>query len=96
MDRFHDLGIPLLVGHSRKYFLEAVTDKPSAERDAETLVVSEGLASKGIEILRVHGRERTRHAIASATLENGGPACGPRRRAVLTMGRSMNEIRIDE
>ena len=54
VERFHDLGIPILVGHSRKSFLEAVTDKPSAERDAETLVVSEGLASKGIEILRVH------------------------------------------
>jgi 2-amino-4-hydroxy-6-hydroxymethyldihydropteridine diphosphokinase/dihydropteroate synthase len=54
VERFHDLGIPLLVGHSRKSFLEAVTDKPSAECDAETLVVSEGLASKGVEILRVH------------------------------------------
>jgi 2-amino-4-hydroxy-6-hydroxymethyldihydropteridine diphosphokinase/dihydropteroate synthase len=54
VERFHDLGIPLLVGHSRKSFLEAVTDKPSAERDAATLVVSEPLASKGIEILRVH------------------------------------------
>jgi len=54
VERFHDLGIPLLVGHSRKSFLEAVTDKPSPEYDAETLVVSEGLASKGVEILRVH------------------------------------------
>ena len=54
VERFHDLGIPLLVGHSRKAFLEAVTDKPSAERDAETLDVSQGLARKGVEILRVH------------------------------------------
>ena len=52
--RFHDLEIPLLVGHSRKSFLEAVTDKPSAERDAETLDVSRGLIAKGVEILRVH------------------------------------------
>ena len=54
VERFHDLGIPLLIGHSRKSFLEAVTDQPSAERDAETLRVSRGLATKGIEILRVH------------------------------------------
>jgi dihydropteroate synthase len=54
VERFHDLGIPLLVGHSRKSFLEAVTDRPSEERDAETLTVSQGLAAKGVEILRVH------------------------------------------
>ena len=54
VERFHDLGIPLLIGHSRKSFLEEVTDKPSAERDAETLVVSQGLAPSSVEILRVH------------------------------------------
>jgi 2-amino-4-hydroxy-6-hydroxymethyldihydropteridine diphosphokinase/dihydropteroate synthase len=53
-ERFHDLGLPLLIGHSRKSFLEAVTDKPSAERDAETHAVSRRLAGKGVEILRVH------------------------------------------
>jgi len=54
VERFHDLGLPLLIGHSRKSFLEAVTDKPSAGRDAETLAVSQGLTTKGVEILRVH------------------------------------------
>jgi dihydropteroate synthase len=54
MERFRDLGMPLLIGHSRKSFLEAVTDKPSAERDAETLAISQELATKGVEILRVH------------------------------------------
>ena len=54
VERFHDLAIPLLIGHSRKSFLEAVTDKPSAERDTETLAVSQGLITKGVEILRVH------------------------------------------
>jgi dihydropteroate synthase len=53
-ERFHDLGIPLIIGHSRKSFLEAVTDKPSAERDVETLAVSRSLITKGLEILRVH------------------------------------------
>lgn len=54
IERFHDLGVSLLVGHSRKSFLEAVTDRPSAERDAPTLEVSRELAGKGIEMLRVH------------------------------------------
>ena len=54
VERFHDLGMPLLIGHSRKSFLETVTGQPSAERDAETLAVSQQLASKGLEILRVH------------------------------------------
>jgi 2-amino-4-hydroxy-6-hydroxymethyldihydropteridine diphosphokinase/dihydropteroate synthase len=53
-ERFHDLGTPLLIGHSRKSFLETVTEKPSAERDPETLAVSQGLVAKGVEILRVH------------------------------------------
>ena len=57
VERFHDLGLPLLIGHSRKSFLEAVTDRASAERDAETLTVSQGLTTKGVEILRVHDVE---------------------------------------
>ena len=57
VERFHDLEIPLLVGHSRKSFLRTVTEKPSAGRDAETLTVSRGLVEKGVEILRVHDVE---------------------------------------
>jgi len=78
-ERFHDLGIPLLVGHSRKSFLEAVTDKPSAERDAETLVVSEGLASKAIEILRVHdvkGHAKLLHRQHSKTADRSAARAG--------------------
>jgi 2-amino-4-hydroxy-6-hydroxymethyldihydropteridine diphosphokinase / dihydropteroate synthase len=58
VERFHDLAVPLLVGHSRKSFLQAVTDKPPGERDAETLAVSEGLLTKGVEVLRVHDAKR--------------------------------------
>ena len=54
VERFHDLGIPLLIGHSRKSFLETVTSKPSAERDAETRAISRDLALRGVDILRVH------------------------------------------
>lgn len=54
VERFHDLGLPILVGHSRKSFLQTVTDRPSSERDPETVEVSRTLIPKGIEILRVH------------------------------------------
>ena len=69
IERFHDLGLSLLVGHSRKSFLEAVTDRPSADRDAETLAVSRGLATKGIEILRVHD-VKGHHALFRRLYEN--------------------------
>jgi len=54
VERFHDLRIPLLSGHSRKSFFQEVTDKRSAELDAKTLEVSQSLDTKGVEILRVH------------------------------------------
>ncbi len=71
VERFHDLCLPLLIGHSRKSFLQAVTDKASAERDAETLAVSEGLTTKGVEILRVHdveGHARLFHRLHSTIM----------------------------
>jgi len=73
IEEFHGLGLPLLVGHSRKSFLEAVTTRPSAERDRDTLEVSRNLATKGVEVLRVHdvrGHEALFQELAS-TLERG-------------------------
>jgi 2-amino-4-hydroxy-6-hydroxymethyldihydropteridine diphosphokinase/dihydropteroate synthase len=54
VERFHDLEIPLLIGHSRKSFLDSVTGKPSSGRDVETIEVSRGLAGRGVDIFRVH------------------------------------------
>ena len=52
---FHQLGgVPLLVGHSRKSFLNQFTSEPFAERDIETASISEFLAKQKIEYLRVH------------------------------------------
>ena len=50
----NELETPLLIGHSRKSFFELVTDKPSEERDAETLEVSDTFARNGVEIIRAH------------------------------------------
>jgi len=48
--RFEVLGVPLLVGHSRKSFLSST----SADRDAATLAVSRDLINQGVSYLRVH------------------------------------------
>ncbi len=53
-EELHDLETPFLIGHSRKSLFETVTDKPSEERDPETLPVSDRLVEKGVDILRVH------------------------------------------
>ena len=47
-------GWPLLMGHSRKSFLSLFTDKPAAQRDELTRVVSAMLAAQGADYLRVH------------------------------------------
>ena len=51
--KFHSLGVPILVGHSRKSFLQQFTHQPSAERDLETASISTYLADK-VAYLRVH------------------------------------------
>ncbi len=52
--RFHALGCPLLVGHSRKGFIGKVLKDKEADRTYGTVGVSLALASQGVQILRVH------------------------------------------
>jgi dihydropteroate synthase len=52
--RFHELGCPLLVGHSRKGFIGKVIGDKQADRTAGTIGVSLALARQGVQILRVH------------------------------------------
>ena len=54
VEEFHELETPMLIGHSRKSLFELVTDKPSEERDPETLEVSTHLVDKGVDMIRVH------------------------------------------
>jgi len=62
--RFHALGCPLLVGHSRKGFIGKVLGDKTADRDAGTLGVSLALANQRVQILRVHDVAATRQALA--------------------------------
>ena len=61
--RFHDLGCPLLVGHSRKGFIGKLLGDSAADRTAGTIGVALSLARQGIQILRVHDVAPVREAV---------------------------------
>ena len=65
--QFRRLNCPLLVGHSRKSFLNLITEKPFPDRDFETAMVSYQLAAQGVDYLRVHNVGLNAKAIAMAT-----------------------------
>jgi dihydropteroate synthase len=62
--RFHDLGCPLLVGHSRKGFIGKVLGNKEANRDIGSLGVTLALAQQGVQVVRVHDVAATREALA--------------------------------
>ncbi len=62
--RFHALGCPLLVGHSRKGFIGKVLGDKTIDSLAGTIGVSLALASQGVQILRVHDVAAVRQALA--------------------------------
>jgi dihydropteroate synthase len=79
---FLDLGVPILVGHSRKGFigktLERALGRPAteAERDGGTAGAACGLAAAGVQIVRVHNVSLVRSAIelfAPAAAGGGKP-----------------------
>ncbi|MDR1366261.1 MAG: dihydropteroate synthase [Holosporales bacterium] len=47
-------GCEVMIGHSRKSYLSAITKLPPAERDLETIAVSSVLAESEADYLRVH------------------------------------------
>lgn len=53
-DQYHDLGCPLLIGHSRKGFIGKILGDKNADRDTATLAITLMLAQKQIQIVRVH------------------------------------------
>lgn len=62
-DRYHDLGCPVLVGHSRKAFIGKVLANKEADRTAGTVGVSLSLARQGVQVLRVHDVGPVRQAL---------------------------------
>lgn len=54
IDRFAATGYRVLVGHSRKRFLQNLTGKPSSELVAATAAVTARCAAAGVAMVRVH------------------------------------------
>jgi len=63
VDLYHDLGCPLLVGHSRKSFIGAVLRDKQADRTAGTVGVALALATRGVQLVRVHDVEPVKQAL---------------------------------
>lgn len=61
--RFHELGCPLVVGHSRKGFIGKVLADKHADRTAGTVGAALALAAQGVQIIRVHDVRPVREAL---------------------------------
>ena len=61
--RFHDLGCPLLVGHSRKGFIGKLLGDKDADRTSATVGAALSLATQGVQIVRVHDVKPLRDAL---------------------------------
>jgi len=64
LDRFRMLGLPLLVGLSRKSMLGQITGRPVAERLHASVAAALLAAERGADILRVHDVAATKDALA--------------------------------
>lgn len=66
LPEFAELGVPVLVGASRKSFLGAITAEPDpAQRDAASVSAALVAAANGAAILRVHAVRDHAHALAA-------------------------------
>ncbi len=73
LEEFHSLGVPLLVGASRKSFLGRLMDEPDPQQRLEgSLAAAARAAQAGAQILRVHDVAATRRFLAA-----WGPLCSP-------------------
>lgn len=71
-EQFHQFGLPVLAGMSRKSMLFKLLDKSPAECVAASVSCATIAAMKGAQIIRVHDFEQTLDAVkvAVATLKN--------------------------
>ncbi len=65
VDRLHELGRPVCIGHSRKRFLKRLLGRPVDERLFGTVGVAVAIALQGTEIIRVHDVTAARDAIVA-------------------------------
>ncbi|WP_341871421.1 dihydropteroate synthase [Aeoliella straminimaris] len=68
---FHNLGCPLLVGHSRKAFLGKIVGDKSADRLPATVGAAVSLARQGVQVIRVHDVRPAREAVLAFAATGG-------------------------
>jgi dihydropteroate synthase len=68
---FHDLGCPLLVGHSRKAFLGKLIGNKEVDRTNATVGAALALAVQGVQIVRVHDVRAVREALVAFDATGG-------------------------
>ena len=70
INAFRVLNLPIYVGHSKKSFLDSINipSQPNLDRTAKTLILSQYLAQKNVEYLRVHDVKENIGAIDSIAL----------------------------
>lgn len=69
--RFHELGCPLLVGHSRKGFLAKVIGDSDRDRTAATVGSAISLALQGVQVIRVHNVRAVKDALLAFAATGG-------------------------
>lgn len=70
---FHGLGVPLLLGASRKRWIGTLTQEPvAADRVIGSAAAAVAGAGQGVQIVRVHDVKATRQALAVATASWSG------------------------
>lgn len=69
--QFHQLGCPVLVGHSRKGFLGKIIGDPDLDRGPATVGSALSLAQQGVQIIRVHDVRPVREALLAFAATGG-------------------------
>ncbi|EJC6796183.1 dihydropteroate synthase [Vibrio parahaemolyticus] len=63
LEKFHEFGLPILAGMSRKSMIFKLFDKPAADCTNASVVCATIAAMKGAQIIRVHDFEETIEAM---------------------------------
>lgn len=65
INAFRVLNLPIYIGHSKKSFLDSLNifSQPNLDRTAKTLIISQYLAQKNVDYLRVHDVKENIEAI---------------------------------
>ncbi len=71
VNTYHQLGSPLLVGHSNKGFLAKILGDKSLDRTQATVGVSLSLATMAVQVIRVHQVGAVREAMLAFAAAGG-------------------------